>query len=51
MNTLAIKQDLEDICLWPDGSWCYREELEEFSHKSDDYEVVPFNTPRYWELH
>ena len=31
----------DDICLWPDGHWCYPDELEEFlGHKSDDYEVV-----------
>ena len=39
-------EDYEDIeiCLWPDGSWCYPDELEEFlSFKSDDYEVVSAN--------
>lgn len=50
MNTLAIKQDPEDICLWADGTWCYRDELPQYSHMSDDYEVVPFNTVRYWDL-
>lgn len=41
--------DLEDIMLWPDGTWCYREDLEDYlSFLSDDFEVVPFGTPR-WE--
>ncbi|UFK26741.1 hypothetical protein [Roseobacter phage RDJL6] len=39
---------LEDICLWPNGDWCYREELEEYgASKSDDFEVVSFGTPRH----
>tara|TARA_B110000211_G_scaffold173288_1_gene195750 strand:- start:2368 stop:2526 length:159 start_codon:yes stop_codon:yes gene_type:complete len=30
-----------EVCLWPDGSWCYPDELEEFlSFKSDDFEVL-----------
>ena len=31
----------DDICMWPDGTWCYRSELSEYSHMSDDYEVYP----------
>ena len=31
----------DDIIVWPDDSWCYRHELEEFgTHKSDDYRVI-----------
>ena len=38
MNT----PDPDDIIMWPDNSWCYREELEEFGrNKSDDYRVIP----------
>lgn len=25
------------ICYWPDGTWCYRHELEQMTHMSDDY--------------
>lgn len=25
------------ICYWPDGTWCYRQELEQMSHMSDDF--------------
>lgn len=27
------------IYIWPDGAWCYEDELEEMSHKSDDYSI------------
>ena len=28
----------EMICVWPDGMWCYRNELEDYINwKSDDY--------------
>jgi hypothetical protein len=39
------KIDLEDICLWPDGEWCYVEELEpDFQHKSDDFRIIHLGT-------
>ncbi len=41
------ERNLEDIMLWSDGTWCYRYELEEYSWKSDDYEVFYFGTPEY----
>lgn len=37
----------DDIIRWPDGTMCFRDELAEFSHKSDDYEVVHLGTPAY----
>jgi hypothetical protein len=40
----------EDVMFWPDGIWCYREELCQMSHKSDDFEVIPYGTPRYWDI-
>ena len=44
MNT----SDPDDIILWPDDSFCTREELEEFGrHKSDDYTILLVGT----ELH
>ena len=30
----------DDLVFWPDGSWCWRHELPEMTHMSDDYEVV-----------
>lgn len=36
--------DVEDVFLWSDGVWCYHYELEEYSYKSDDYEVVKVGT-------
>lgn len=36
----------DDVIVWPCGTWCYRYELAEFSHKSDDYEVLPDGSER-----
>lgn len=30
----------EDIIVWADESWCFRYELHEHQHKSDDYQVI-----------
>ena len=30
-----------DIFLWPDGTWCFREDAGEYSHISDDFRVLP----------
>lgn len=27
------------VYVWPDGTWCYGDELEEMTHMSDDYQV------------
>lgn len=35
-----------DLCVWPDGTWCLREDLGEHGHMGDDYEVVPWDSPR-----
>lgn len=45
-----IKTDLEDILLWSDDTWCCRYELEEMTHKSDDYEVLYFDSEEYNEF-
>lgn len=37
----------DDVILWPDDSWCYRHELAEFNHKSDDYEVLAVGASAY----
>lgn len=45
MTTLIGTQD--DICVWPDGTWCYRYELSEMSYLSDDFEVISYDDPMY----
>lgn len=45
-----VKQDIEDIFLFPDGEWCYRYELHEFLWKSDDYEIIAFQSDNYMDL-
>lgn len=27
----------KQICLWPDGTWCHIEDIEEFGFLSDDW--------------
>ena len=34
----------DDIMVWPDDVWCYRDELDSFTHKSDDYRVLEDGT-------
>lgn len=41
----------DDILLWADGTWCYRDELSEFSHMSDDWEVIPYGSHRWQAMH
>jgi hypothetical protein len=45
-----MKVDLESICLWPNGVWCYVEEIEGMNHMSDDYRIIPFGTDEYWNF-
>ena len=33
-----------DIIVWPDGTWCFRYELHEYTHMSDDYLVLPIDS-------
>ena len=49
-TTMTNKPDLEDVCLWPDGTWCYRFEKYEMNHMGDDYEVLPYGTEKYNEF-
>jgi len=28
-----------DVCVWPDGTWCRQDSIEEYQWKSDDYKV------------
>ena len=41
---------LDDIYVWPDGTWCYAEELDEYGHMSDDYVIIYFDTADYYEF-
>jgi hypothetical protein len=45
-----LKQDFEDILLWSDDTWCYRYELSEMSHMSDDYFVLQFASTDWIKL-
>lgn len=35
------------ICYWPNGTWCYRHELEQMAHMSDDF--VRADLPEDWD--
>lgn len=37
----------EDICVWSDNTQCYRYELHEMNHMSDDYLVIPWGSLHY----
>ena len=39
--------DLEDVFVWPNGTWCYRYEAYEMTHKSDDFVVIHFGEVQY----
>jgi len=38
----------DDIIVWPDGTTCYRHDLGDFGHMSDDYIVLPAGSAE-WE--
>ena len=44
------KPNQEDVIKWPDGVWCYRYELPEMTHKSDDYEVLYFQSTPWFNF-
>lgn len=35
------------VVVWPDGTWCDEEELHEYTHMSDDYEIVYLTEVEY----
>ena len=48
--TVTILQsflDQDDILIWQDGTWCYRHELHEMNHMSDDYEIFYYWSEGY----
>lgn len=40
----------DDLIIWPDATWCFRYELGEYSHKSDDYYTIPFASVEYYRF-
>jgi hypothetical protein len=40
----------EDILLWPDGYWCFASDLDDHAHRSDDFERIPVDSPRWDEV-
>lgn len=45
-----VIQNSEDIMLWPDGEWCFREDENDMQWKSDDYRIVPFDSVAWHDL-
>ena len=37
----------DDLCVWPDGTYCPASELPDFSHMSDDYVRIPYASPEW----
>ncbi|AXN57410.1 hypothetical protein SUNLIREN_110 [Erwinia phage SunLIRen] len=37
----------DDVVVWPDDSWCFRSELEEYTWKSDDYRWILISDSEY----
>ena len=37
----------DDILLWPDSTWCFRHELSQYSHMSDDYETIKSDSGKW----
>lgn len=37
----------DDVFLWPEGTWCYRTELDEMGHMSDDHLLLRAGSPAW----
>ena len=38
---MDVQNETEPVYLWPDGTWCFQDELETLlTYMSDDYEVI-----------
>lgn len=44
---MSPKRHPDDIIVWPDKTWCYREELLEMDYMSDDFCVIYIDTPEH----
>ena len=40
----------DDLIEWPDGTWCWRCDLETMRHMSDDYVIHLFESPEWRAL-
>ena len=38
---------MDDVFLWPDATWCYREDRLECLHLSDDFVIIKAGTEPY----
>lgn len=47
---MTQKTDPDDIIQWPCGTFCFRSELSQYGHKSDDYSVLYFDTCEWNEF-
>ena len=45
-----METSLEDLFVWSDYTWCYREELEQMAHMSDDFRIIYVDTQEYEEF-
>ncbi|HXC38302.1 MAG TPA: hypothetical protein VN667_05105 [Burkholderiales bacterium] len=43
MANSASVENPDDLLLWPDGFWCFREEFSESWLRERDYRVIPLN--------
>lgn len=42
-----MSHDDDDLCLWPDGTFCTAQDLPEYLRfMSDDYERIPYDSER-----
>lgn len=42
---------VDDIALWPNGDWCWGNDLDEYlTFHSDDYEIIVVGTTKWVEL-
>ena len=42
-----MEHSLEDILVWPCGTWAYREELYMMQHMSDDFSTLYIGSDEY----
>lgn len=40
----------DDILLWPNGNWCYRSDIDDMSHLSDDYQILRADSEQWREF-
>lgn len=50
IDTYLKSISMQDIFLWPCGTWCYREDILEYRCMSDDFKVIKEGTEEYKEF-